>query len=207
METVEFPLHSIERKGNSVLSRLLWLAALIGYISTNAFAGQAAEKPVQPVPVSKEFLDGTKLLLKGAGCTIAPPSSGWNWMTYDKSGQNFICVNAKTLEIYGVGLETLKSEMTDHHPQSLIASAKKTQEARGGKLEKDVYEFIDIPGAKKAARVTFTEIDKAGKKTLAVIYVINTRDLTVVKIHCNGPYTSEPDAFKAMVKSLKITPG
>src|SRR5258706_13423155 len=98
--------------------RYFLLAAMT--LSSAVFAGQPVpEKPVQPVPVSKDMLDGTNLLLKSAGCSIALPNSGWSWMTYDKSGQNFICVNSKTLEIFGVGLDTLKSEMTDHHPQSL----------------------------------------------------------------------------------------
>jgi hypothetical protein len=171
-----------------------------------AVAGQpAAEKPVTPVPVPKEMLDGANLLLKSAGCSIALPGAGWAWMTYEKAGRNYLCLNSRSLEIYGVSVGNLKGDiLVAHQPESLIASEKKKVEGLGGKFEGDKWEFIDVPDTKKAARVTFTETDKSGKKMLASIYLINTREHTLLNIHCTGPYSAEPEAFKTMVKSLKM---
>ncbi|HLX64098.1 MAG TPA: hypothetical protein VKX17_22690 [Planctomycetota bacterium] len=175
-------------------------------VCCSIFAAQpGAEKPVTPVPVPREMLDGANLLIKTAGCSIALPGAGWAWMTYEKAGRNYLCLNSRTLEIYGVSVGELKGDiLVAHQPESLIANEKKKVEGAGGKLESDKWEFIDVPDVKKAARVTFTETDKSGKKLLASIYLINTREHTLLNIHCTGPYAAEPEAFKTMVKSLKM---
>lgn len=163
----------------------------------------AQERPVTPVAVSKEMLDGTRLVLKTAGCSLDLPGAGWSWMTYENAGKTFLCVNSKTLEMYVVGVGQLKHEMTDHHPQSLIAGAKKTQESRGGKVENDKYEFIETAGVAKSAKITFNEIEKA-KKTFVCVYLFQTIDFTLLKVHCNTSAATEPDAFTKMVKSIKM---
>ena len=163
----------------------------------------AAEKPVTPVPVSKDMLDGTRLVLKAAGASVDLPGPGWSWMTFDKAGSNYLCVNAKTFDMILVGLGELKHEMVDHQPQSLIASAKKTQESRGGKVEDDKYDFIETPGTVKSVKITFTEIDKA-KKNFVRVNLYQVPSLMLIKIQCSTPTAADPDAFKAIVKSLKL---
>jgi hypothetical protein len=163
----------------------------------------AAEKPVTPVPVAKEMLDGTRLVLKAAGASVDLPGPGWSWMTFDKAGQNYLCLNSKTFEMILVGLGELKHEMVDHQPQSLIASAKKTQESRGGKVEDDKYEFIVTPGTTKSAKITFTEADKT-KKTYVRVNLYQVPNFMLVKVQCSTPTEPEPEAFKAIVKSLKF---
>ena len=163
----------------------------------------AQERAVTPVPVSKEMLDGTRLVLSKAGCSLDLPGVGWTWMTYDNAGQTFMCVNSKTFEMYVVGVGQLKHDMVDHQPQSLIAGAKKTQESRGGKVENDKYEFIETPGVTKSAKITFNEIEKT-KKTFVCVYLFQTIDFALLKVHCNTSAATEPDAFTKMVKSLKM---
>ncbi len=177
---------------------------LILALSAHAAQPGGAEKAVTPVPVGKDMLDGTRLVLKTAGCSIDIPGPGWSWMTYDNAGRNYLCMNARTFELYMVSLGELKGDMVAHQPESLIASAKKTMEAHGGKLEGDKYEFFDTPGTKKSAHVSFAEIDKT-KKSYVSIYLINTIEHALLKIHCSGTNPAEPDAFKAMLKSLKMT--
>ena len=177
--------------------------ALLVSASLSVFAAQ--EKPVTPVPVPKEMLEGTRLILKNTGWSVDLPAPGWSWMTYENSGNNFLCVHSKTFETYIVGINTLKHEMVPHQPESLIAGARKTQEARGGKMENDKFEFIETPGTIKTAKITFNEIDKAGKKTFACVYLFQLPDFTLIKMHCNTPYTTEPVSFNTMIKSLKIT--
>src|SRR5947207_3841463 len=70
---------------NAIIASLLLIAA-------SSFAGQPTAA-ITPQPVPAELLEGGRLIIKNAGCTIAPPGSGWTWMQYDKSGQNFVCVH------------------------------------------------------------------------------------------------------------------
>lgn len=188
-----------------ILAPAFVLLTLVFCIDFSAHAAQPAapDKPVTPVPVPKDMLDGTRLVLKTAGCSVDLPGPGWSWMTYENAGRNYLCVNAKTFEMYMVAFSELKSDMTDHHPQSLIASAKKTMEAHAGKLENDKYEFIETPGVKKAAKITFTEVEKT-KKAFVCVWLFNTVEHILVKMHCSSTGTSEPEAFKTMIKSLKM---
>ncbi len=183
--------------------KTLLLISLTLFSLTKYNAAHAAEKPVTPVPVPKDMLEGTRLVLKSAGASIDLPGPGWSWMTFDKAGQNYLCVNQKTFDMFLVGLAELKHELVAHQPESLVASAKKTQDVRGGKVENDKIEFIETPGTKKSAKVTFTEIDKT-KKTNVTVYLFQATNLMLVKVQCSTPNATEPDAFKAIVKSLKF---
>ena len=100
----------------------------------------------------------------------------------------------------------MHGELTDHAPQSLIANARKFDDAHGMNLGNEKYEFIEMPGAKNAVRITFSETDKSGKKQ-AYIYLVNTIDNVMLKMNCNGPWPTEPEAFNKMVKSLKMNDG
>jgi hypothetical protein len=104
--------------------------------------------------------------------------------------------------MYVVSVGELKMDFTDHQPQSLIANAKKTEESHGAKVDQDKYEFFDLPGARKSARVMFCVTDKAGPK-FVYYYLIQTTDKALLKIQCAGAYKAEPEPFKRMVTSLK----
>src|SRR5579862_1382684 len=132
------------QKGTSMIfiRKVICATALV---CCSIFAAQpGAEKPVTPVPVPREMLDGANLLIKTAGCSIALPGAGWAWMTYEKAGRNYLCLNSRTLEIYGVSVGELKGDiLVAHQPESLIANEKKKVEGAGGKLRSEKWEFID----------------------------------------------------------------
>ena len=185
--------------------KYLLLASVCLYLPA-AFAAAAAEsKPqsVQPVPVGKELLDGTRLILKQAGCSLELPGAGWRWMTIEKSEKIFLCVNAK-FDMLVISTSAMKSEMTAHQPESLIKNVRLTTEARGGKISADKFELIELPGAKKAAHVSFQE-ELNGNKKYAYIYLAQTSDDTLLKLHITAAdKTSEPDELKKMAQSIKL---
>lgn len=164
-----------------------------------AFAGQPV--PVRPVPVTKEYLDGTRLILKDAKCTLELPP-GWNWMMLEKE-KMFLCVNAKNFDSIVIMTSEMKSEMTEHQPESLIKNARHAMESRGGKLLNEKYEMIDLPSSKKAAHITFQEVVGADKK-YAYIYLAQTPEMTLLKIHITAAdKVTEPPELTRLAKSIK----
>jgi len=163
-----------------------------------------AAQSITLVPVKAEMLDGSRLVLKDAGCSVDRPNADWRWKTYEGTAQNFLCEHSKTGALLLVSVGALKGDLTDHQPKSLIELAGKTMAGRGGKLEDDKYEWIDLPGVKKCVRVTFNEVDKAGKKTLLVIYIAQTVGQVTLKLQYQGNTPAEPEPFKQMVHSLKM---
>ena len=177
-------------------------ACIFLYAATSAAAEQKPQS-VQPVPVGKELLDGTRLIVNHAGCSLELPGPGWKWMTFEKSEKIFLCVNSK-FDMLVISTSAMKSEMTAHQPESLIKNARLTTEARGGKISADKFDLIELPNAKKAARVSFQE-DLNGSKKYAYIYLAQTTDDVLLKIHFTAAdKTSEPDALKKLAQSIKL---
>ncbi len=162
-----------------------------------------AGQPAALAPLKSDMLDGSRLVLREAGCSVDVPATGWKWMTYEGAGKNYICKSPAT-ELFLVAVGQLHGEFTDHQPESLIANARRTMIARGGKIENEKFEWVEFPGPKKCVRVTFNEIDKSGAKTLAVIYIAQTIEQVSVKLQYTGSAASEPDVFNKMVHSLKM---
>ncbi|MCY3020806.1 MAG: hypothetical protein NTW87_17450 [Planctomycetota bacterium] len=159
------------------------------------------------VPLKGDMLDGSRLVLRAAGCSIDRPGADWKWITYEgNAGQNYLCANSATGALFLVAVGKLHGEFTDHQPQSLIDNARKAVTARGGRLEHDKFEWLDLPGAKKCVRVSFHEVEKSGTKTMAVIYIAQTIGEVSLKQQYTGAGDTEPEAFKQMVRSLKMLP-
>lgn len=159
------------------------------------------------VPVKPELLDGTRLMLKSAGCSFDLPAAGWKWMIFDgNAGQNYHCFNASTQANFLIAAGHFHGEFSDEQPKSLIENARKAIAARGGKLESDKFEWIELKDAKKCARVTFVECEKAGDKRLAVFYIIQTIGETSLKLQFVGAASTEPEAFNKMAHSLAKLP-
>jgi hypothetical protein len=166
-----------------------------------------AAQPAALVPVNKDMLDGSRLVLRAAGCSLDRPGAGWQWMTYaGGSDKNYLCANAGTAAAFLVAIGQLHGDFTDHQPQSLLDNARKSLAARGGKLENGEFKWQDLPGAKKCVRASFNEVDQSGKKTLVVIYIAQTIGEVSLKLSYTGAVATEPDAFKQMVQSLKMLP-
>ncbi|MBI3829200.1 MAG: hypothetical protein HY291_06770 [Planctomycetes bacterium] len=156
------------------------------------------------VPVKKEQLDGEKLLLTAAHCTLELPSADWKWKGFEGgSPRNFICQNPKTRSEYLIQIGKFTAEFTDHQPKSLLENAKKAAAGKGLKIENDKFEFVEGTGAKKAVRITFEEV-AGGKRTLVVIYILATQDQENVKLEFREAAAAEPEAFKKLMSSLKI---
>ena len=185
--------------------RLGYRAIFVLVFSTVLTLSVRAEMAAQLVPVDTKLLDGTRLQLLNAKSTVDLPGAGWKWMTYPGAGRNFFCVN-NTGQSYLVAAGELHGDFTDHQPTSLITNAKKAIEARGGKLEADKFEWVEIPGISKCVRVTFVEVEKPGTKSLVILYIAQTVGSSSVKVQFNGTagVTAEPEAFKALAKSLKL---
>lgn len=156
------------------------------------------------VPVKKEQLDGEKLLLAAAHCTLELPGADWKWKGFEGSAKNFICQNQKTHSEYLIQVGRFTAEFTDHQPKSLLDNAKKAAGGKGLKIENDKFEFVEGTGAKKAVRITFEEV-AAGKRTLVIIYILATQDQENVKLEFRDAATAEPEAFKKLMNSLKVT--
>lgn len=138
----------------------LWFLMVFFVAAPVMAAGEAATL----VPVKAELLAGTRLVLRSAGCSIDLPGMGWSWMTYEGTSQNFLCANGNMSALFLVSIGQLHGDFTDHQPQSLIDGARQAVAARGGKLANDKFEWIELPGMKKCARVTFTEIENRARK-------------------------------------------
>ena len=180
------------------------LVNAVAFLALAACANLLAAQPAQLVQLKADMLDGTRIVLRKAGCSVDVPPGGWRWMTYEgNTSQNYLCSNSRSGELYLVSVGQLHGEFTDHQPKSLIDNASRAIAARGGKVENDKYDWIELPGAKKCVRVTFTETDSAGKKTLAVIYIAETIDTMTLKLQFTGPVAAEPESFKQMAHSLK----
>src|SRR5579864_9383555 len=83
-----------------------------------------AAQGITLVPVKAEMLDGSRLVLKDAGCSIDRPSADWRWKTYEGTAQNFLCEHSKTGALLLIQVGALKgSDLTDHQPKSLIELA------------------------------------------------------------------------------------
>ncbi|MGD0089252.1 MAG: hypothetical protein ABSE73_04970 [Planctomycetota bacterium] len=178
---------------------------MAGMLSATALV--SAGQPAAQVPIKGDMLDGSRLVLRSAGVSVDLPGAGWKWMTYEgDAGKTCLCVNASSGVTYLVAVGQLHGEFTDHQPQSLIDNARKRMVANGGKLENDKFEWVELPGTRKCARVAFTEVDKAGKKTLAVFYIAQTIGSTSLKLQFTGAMNAEPDAFSKMARSLKALP-
>jgi hypothetical protein len=181
--------------------RIVWLCVLA--IAPVLHAAQ----PAALVPVKQEMLDGSRLVLKAAGVSLDRPASGWQWMTYaGGSDRNYLCTNTTSGMAFLAAIGQLHGDFTDHQPQSLLDNARKALAARGGKQENGEFKWQELPGAKKCVRVSFNEVDQAGKKTLVVIYFAQTIGEVSLKLSYTGAGAAEPDAFKQMVQSLKMLP-
>ena len=170
---------------------------LCGAISS-AHAAQGKVVPVKPAD-----LDGTRLLLKDAKCSVDLPGQGWKWMTVDDSPHTFFCINAASGTQFLVAIGALHMEFSDHQPQSLIANAKAAITKRGGKITNDKYEWIDVPGSQKTMRATFEETEASGVRTLVVIYIANTTDKVTLKLQYTGSANAEPEELKKLVRSIR----
>ena len=156
-------------------------------------------------PLGKDLVDGKRLVLHAASCSFELPGPDWKWMGYDgNKSANYVCLNPRTNAFFGVAVGKNHIPLSDHQPQSLLENAKKAIAKRGGKIENDKYEFVEIPDVKKCVRVAFQEIESSGAKSLVIIYLINTVDDVSVKLQCAGPNAAEPDALKTLFKSLQI---
>lgn len=176
----------------ALASLLLWSVAC---------AGQPTPAASRPVPVPKDLLEGTRLIVKEAKCTVELPT-GWQWMMLEKEKMLF-CLNPKTFDTIVLSTNDMKNEMTTHQPESLIKNARLTMETRGGKLLNDKYDMIDLPNSKKSAHVTFQEVLGADKK-FAYIYLAQTTDSALLKLHITAAgKTTEPPELTAMAKSIK----
>ena len=168
----------------------------------------SADQAAKLIPLKPDMLDGTRLVLRAAGCSVDVPGPGWKWMTYEGStGQNYLCANSSTGTLYLVAVGQLHGDLTDHQPQSLIDNARKAITARGGKIEDDKFEWVETPAARKCVRVCFSEVEKSGKRTLAVIYIAHTIGQVSLKLQYTGTVASEPETFKQMAGSLKRLAG
>ncbi|HEY3321979.1 MAG TPA: hypothetical protein VGP72_16045 [Planctomycetota bacterium] len=163
------------------------------------FASSAWAEAVVPVPATKDQLEGTRLLIPEASCSIDIPGPDWKWMTA-QSGKtrNYLCMN-RTSTIILLSIGSLTMELTDHQPKSLIESAKK----KGGKILNDKIDFVESPAARKAARVSFEEADAAGKKSFIAVYLVNTVDQVLLHMQCKAPAAADLDAIKKVFESLK----
>jgi len=172
-------------------------------LSASSFAS-AQEQPIDLTPVKKELLDGTRLLLPTANASVDVPSADWKWMTFSlNSGQNYLCVNSKDHTQILVAVGHLHGDFTDHQPQSLLDNARKGMEARKGKLENDKFTWVDLPNAKKTARVTFVEVESTGQRNLIVIYLAQTFGEMNLKLQYRGPAKEEPEDIKKLSQSIK----
>src|SRR5579862_6327925 len=69
------------------------------------------------VPVKAELLDGTRLVLKSAGCSFDLPAAGWKWMIFDgNAGQNFHCFNASTQANFLIAVGHFHGDFSDEQP-------------------------------------------------------------------------------------------
>jgi hypothetical protein len=124
-------------------------------------------------------------------------------MVFDgNTGQNYHCFNPDTRANFLIAVGHFHGEFNDEQPKSLIENARKAIAGRGGKLESDKFEWIELPNAKKCARATFIESEKGGEKRLAVFYIIQTIGETSLKLQFVGTASSEPEAFSKMAHSL-----
>jgi hypothetical protein len=162
----------------------------------------SAVETVVPTPVKPEQLDGTRLVYRPAFCSIDTPGREWKWMTLDSGkGKTFMCFNSRNSTFFVVSSGTLNHPpLTDHHPQSLIAGAKKSMVTKGGTIEDDKYEFVDAPAASKAALITFDEVDAHGKRSPVVIYVLHMGEQMLLKLQCNSAGTAA--AMKTSFESI-----
>jgi hypothetical protein len=164
----------------------------------------AADQAAKLIPLKPDMLEGSRLVLRAAGCSVDLPGPGWKWMTYEGStGQNYLCGSSSAGALYLVAVGQLHGDLTDHQPQSLIDNARKAITTRGGKIEDDKFEWLEIAGARKCVRVCFSEVEKSGKRTLVVIYIAHTIGRVSLKLQYTGAGASEPETFKQMVGSLK----
>ena len=117
---VDFVFHGL------ILSSMIFrhsfvLCALLAF----SLSAAQSDKPVVPIPVAKELLDGQRLISKDAHCSLSLPGAGWAWMTYDGAGKNFLCVNSLKHEIYAVRKRNI-AWRTDR-PCASVAHCQRTQ--------------------------------------------------------------------------------
>ena len=187
---------------NRLMRHLLFAFALCAA----AISGCASAQGTNLVPVKAEMLEGSRLLLRTAGCSVDLPGRDWKWMTYEGGNQNYICSNSNTGALFLAAVGRLTGDLTAHQPQSLLDNASKAIGARNGKLENGKFDWVELPGVKKCVRIAFNEVESSGKRTLAVIYLAQTIGDVSLKLQYTGPSASEPEPFKRMVDSLKMLP-
>src|SRR4051794_20242102 len=82
---------------------------------------EAGELPRGFAAVGKEKLDGSKLVLQNAGCSLSAPNADWIWIAPAKSADKaFMCFSNKTGAGITVSVGEMANDMDDHTKDELM---------------------------------------------------------------------------------------
>ncbi|MCY3021060.1 MAG: hypothetical protein NTW87_18760 [Planctomycetota bacterium] len=180
-------------------------AALLFFVllpCQGARAGQALPQGFSEV--AKEKLDGLKLVLTDANCSLTAPAADWKWLVFDASqGKNYMCFNPKTGAGFTVSLGRLTNDIDAHTRDQVLAAARQSAAASGAKVANEKYEQTQTPLPGNTWRLYHDVLFKQGGKIGVILYLVKTADHTLVTLQDSTTTGAESKTFAQFVASLK----
>jgi len=170
-------------------------------LSRGVLAVQADPPGFAAVP--KEKLDGLRLVLRDANCSLAAPGAEWKWLAHP-GGANFMCFSTRTGQGFTVSAGNLVNEIDDHTRTEIMDGVKKSAAAQKSVLSNEKFEKCESPIPGKSWRLSYLLTLTGNAKINVVIYVVNPGEHSLVTLQDSMPEgRPEFPAFKHFVASLK----
>jgi hypothetical protein len=167
-------------------------------------ASHAAETPKGFNRVAKDKLDGQRLILKEAGCSLAAPTPEWVWVAPENTNErSYMCLSTKSGAGITVSVGELTNGMDEHAREELTTGCKKNAAQNGAAVSNEKFEESEIPLAKNSWRYSFT-VSAGPRKVVAIFYFIKTVGKSFVTIQGTSLDGSDTPTFRAFVSSLKL---
>jgi hypothetical protein len=190
-----------QRRGGALPVSFCSALLLISVLSSSAFCGQAP-KGFSEVP--KDKLDGLKLVLAEANCSLTAPGAEWKWLTSDAAkGREYLCFNTKTGAGCALSVGKLANEIDAHTREQVANGARQAATASGAKVGNEKYEPAQIPLPGKSWRLYYEVAFKDGAKAGVVFYLVQTAEHVLVTLQESTVTPADSKPFAQFVASLK----
>lgn len=167
--------------------------------------GALAEQPKGFSAVSKDKLDGLKIILEAANCTVTAPGPEWKWLVADASeGKNFLCFNTRTLANYTVSTGWVGHDVNDHTREVFMDGIRQMGAINGAKIGNEKLEPAQTPLPGKSWRLYFEITSKQNIKTGMVLYLVQTADHAIVSLQDAAVMGADSKVFAQFVASLRL---
>lgn len=180
---------------------ILPLTAVVMFVLS---ASHAAETPKGFNRVAQEKLDGQRLIVKEAGCSLAAPTPEWVWVAPENVNErSYMCLSTKSGAGITVSVGELVNGMDEHAQEELTTGCKKNAAQSGATVSNEKFEAVEIPLAKNTWRYSFT-VTAGPRKVVAIFYFIKTVGKSFVTLQGTSLDGNDTPTFRTFVSSLKL---